>query len=105
MYELALVLSYNESPRAIRVFERLYALADERPDLAAIRDDVTVVEIQEWRTERSLRSAREEAEEQEGMARNIREFEANEAAIRSGSHRGWLSWVAQIYFWTFSGLG
>ena len=98
LYELALVLSYNESPRAIRVFERLYALADERPDLAAIRDDVTVVEIQEWRTERSLRSAREEAEEQEGMARNIREFEANEAAIRSGSHLGWLSWVAQIYF-------
>ena len=94
-------MSRSGSPRAIKVFECLYSLGDQRPDLATIRDRTIVVPIQEWQTAYALTRAREEAEQQEGMARNIREFEANKAAIRSGSHLGWLSWLARVYFGDF----
>jgi len=104
LYEIALTLCFRPSSRAIVVFEDLYALGDDRPDLAGIRDGRTVVTIPDWQIERNQQLANDSAAEQEALAQTRREFERNEEAIRGGADLQWLSWLADVYFGNFSDL-
>jgi hypothetical protein len=101
LYEIALTLCFRPSSRAIVVFEDLYALGDDRPDLAGIRDGRTVVTIPDWQIERNQQLANDSAAEQEALAQTRREFERNEEAIRGGADLQWLSWLADVYFVEF----
>jgi len=100
LYELAFALSYNAS-RAFGApaFDRLYAMADNQPGFAAIRDKSVATVLPhkhlEWKIKR--------AEDDGGQSPEIlcANFAKEIVRIRSGEHTGWLNWASHVYFGLF----
>jgi hypothetical protein len=97
-YEAAFSMSYQmEGPNAQAAFEALFALADNRADLQAVRNRSTVYELGTGYLDRSPRDKTEESPEK------LRdEFQKAAETIRDGSNLPWLTWAACLYFGLFS---
>lgn len=102
IYEMALWSSYRATPRAKDKFDWLWILADQHPNLAAVRDRNLAVPIPDWQSERYEGHAQRIAEKQAARAKNRREFEEHQAEIRSAERLDWLDWLAGIYLGLFS---
>jgi predicted NACHT family NTPase len=100
LYEAAFAMNYSTGgPRAQTFFDDLFARGDNRADLRAVRDAAMSCAIPREFLNRSSR------ENNEGDVETLgRNFEKEADAIRDGSHLGWLTWVAQVYFCLFDGL-
>jgi predicted NACHT family NTPase len=100
LYEASFAMNYSmDGPRAQTLFERLFALADNRVDLRSVRDAAMSYAIPRGSLDRP---PRDDADgDGETQRRN---FERDADAIRSGAHLGWLTWAAQVYFGLFSDL-
>jgi hypothetical protein len=100
-YEAAFALSY-EATDSQRAFDRIYELADNRPDLAAVRMRSVSCEIPEGH--RDMRGRQEEAHKaarSNDIDRVRREFARDAAAVASGAHLNGLIWAARIYLGIF----
>ena len=94
LYEAALSMAFSmDGPQADAAFESLFALSDNRADLRAVLDASVSCKIPRWPLNRPPRGDTEQSpEELRGK------FKKEAEAIRNGSHLGWLSWAAQVYF-------
>jgi len=104
LYELALMVAFQIGPDVRESFEELYAFADGSKALEACREASCVAEIQDWRLNESERRREEREKRSAGRARNLAEVESHRELIRSGTHFGWLDWIAKVYFAHFSDL-
>jgi len=98
LYEAAFIMVFSmDGPQAEAAFGKLFALADDRDDLRAVRDASMSCKIPNGHLNRPPRD--EDTEQSPEELR--RRFEKEADAIRSGSHLGWLGWAAQAYFGLF----
>jgi hypothetical protein len=100
LYEAALGMTFSmNGPQANMGFEKLFALADNRADLRAVRDACVSCKI----SPRGLlnRPPRDDGDTEHDLEQR-RNFENDADAIRNGNHLGWLTWAAQVYFSLFS---
>ena len=98
LYQAALsMVFWMDGAEADAAFEALFALGDKRVDLLAVRDVVTSFEIPSAYFERPPRDNTEQSPEELRQ-----EFEKEAEAVRNGSHLGWLTWAARVYFGLFS---
>jgi hypothetical protein len=102
LYELALRLTFRGGEGASTLFDALLSLADGKPDLEFVRESCCVEEIPEWRIKNIERRDVAVARQESGRARNRAKFAKDRENVRSGSHLGWLTWAAQIYFGEFA---
>jgi hypothetical protein len=100
LYEAAFAMSFSmDGSPARAAFEELFALADNRSDLRAVRDAAMSCEVPKGLLDRPPR------DDSDGdIETQRRNFERDADAIRNGSHLGWLTWVAQVYFGLFRDL-
>jgi hypothetical protein len=102
LYEAAFAMNFSMGgPRAQTSFEQLFALADNRADLRTVRDASMSCAIPIGLLDRPPRDDEDTEHNLETQRRN---FERDADAIRNGSHLGWLTWVAQVYFGLFRDL-
>jgi hypothetical protein len=98
LYEAAFAMTFAmEGQQANTEFERLFTLADNRADLQSVRRACMSCPIPSGLFDRPPRDddAGQDVETQR------REFERVADAIRNGSHLGWLTWAAEVYFGLF----
>jgi hypothetical protein len=102
LYEAALSTTLSmDGPQATAAFEQLFALADNRADLRAVRDASMSCAIPSGILNRPPRDGGDTEHDLETQRRN---FEKDADAIRNGNHLPWLTWAAQIYFSLFPGV-
>lgn len=105
LYEAAFPFTWrSESRLGSAVFEKLCELGEGDAQLRAIRDASVCAKLPDRYLERKVGHHAREAEEERGRADNRTKFEAEVAAIRTGSHAGWLGFLAEIYYGMFSDL-
>src|SRR5207245_171843 len=89
LYEVALGLTFHATPlHAQTMFAQLFALAEARADLLAVRDRSTSVKLPAGYLGRGPRISN--ARERQDPDEQRRNFERDAEAIRSGAHLGWL---------------
>jgi hypothetical protein len=97
LYEAAFSMVFSmDGPEADTAFEALFALADNRGDLLAVRDASVSCKIPSGHLNRPPRDDTEQSLEELRA-----KFEKEVEAICNGSHLGWLGWAAQVYFGLF----
>lgn len=103
LYDLALNVAVHQiGPEARSAFERLFDLAEGDPALETVRRTCCYLEIPAWRAEDAERRKEREQSRADGRARNRADFEKHASSIRTGTHFGWLGWIAQVYFAMFT---
>jgi hypothetical protein len=100
-YEAALSLSYHAADSE-RVFARVYELADDRADLAAVRMRSISSAVPEEHLEMMERRAARSTETADDLDGLRRDFALDAAAIASGAHLNGLVWAARVYLGIFS---
>jgi hypothetical protein len=97
-YELALRMTFAmDGQPASEAFEKLFDLADNRPELRAVRGASISCPVPE-----PVLPAQDESEHDPQALRH--KFERNASAIRDGRHLGGLTWAARVYFGLFADL-
>jgi hypothetical protein len=99
-YEAALSLSYAATDGQ-RAFERLYEMANNRPDLATVRTRWLSSDISGL-LDMMLSRAAHKAERTNDPDRLRSDFARDAAAIASGAHLNWLLWAARVYLGLFN---
>jgi hypothetical protein len=102
LYELAFSWMYGNPDANIDIFESLYALADATRDLQPVRDNLLASAIQSWQAEDKQRAAATLKKRAAGRLNNLRQFAKDISKIKNGTHLGWMSWAANVYFNNFS---
>ncbi len=100
-YEAALLLTYQAADSQ-NLFSKLYNLADNRDDLAAVRVRSVSSTVPEQLFETIERRAARGAETDADPERVRRDFARDAAAIASGAHLNGLIWAARLYLGLFS---
>jgi len=104
-YEAAFSFIWQSTSRLGRaIFEMLYDLGERDAALRSIRDASVCAKLPDYYLERKIGHHAREAEEEKGRTENRTKFEAEVASIRTGSHSGWLGFLAEIYYGMFSDL-
>jgi hypothetical protein len=102
LYEAALRTTFTiNGPKANAMFEKLFALADHRADLRALRDGSMLCVIPTGLLSRPPHNDGDTEHVRETVRRN---FERDADAIRNGTHLGWLTLAAQVYFGLLLGV-
>ena len=101
-YEAALSLSYQTGDDSARAFDRVYGLADDRNDLAAVRARSVSSDVPEGRFENRMQRVTRDAEQTNDPDRLRRDFARDAAAIASGAHLNGLIWAARVYLGIFN---
>jgi hypothetical protein len=97
LYEAAFGMVFSiHGPEADAAFEALFALADNRTDLRAVRDASMSCKIDGRYLSRPPRD-----DTKQSLEKLRGKFEKEAEAIRNGSHLGWLKWAALVYFGMF----
>ena len=100
LYQAAFQMVYSmDGKEADAAFDTLFAFGNDRADLRTVRDASVIYEIPSVYFERPPRDNTEQS-----PAELRKKFEDEVGTIRNGSHLGWLSWAAQVYFGFFSRL-
>jgi hypothetical protein len=103
LYEVAISWTVSdERPERLPEFERVYNLAEGRPDLAKIRADAMFIKLPPGYLRHAPRRGADDSDTR--ITKHRADFHENIDVIRSGTHLGWLAWAAQIYFGLFSDL-
>lgn len=103
LYDLALSVAVHQiGPEARSAFETLFDIAEGNSALEIVRRNCCYLEIPAWRAEDAERSREREQSRADGRARNRADFEKHASNIRTGTHFGWLGWIAQVYFAMFT---
>jgi hypothetical protein len=98
LYEAALATAFSmDAPPANSEFEKLFALANDRADLRAVRDASMSCAIPGGFLNRVLPDDNKKPD----LGTQRRNFEKDADAIRNGKHLGWLTWAARVYFSLF----
>ncbi|WP_442754278.1 NACHT domain-containing protein [Methylocystis sp. JAN1] len=102
LYEIGLSLSYRADPaNGIGIFDDFFERAEQEETLKSIRDSLIVTILPEnYLTFR----ARRDRESENGRDQRRQEFDQDIAAIRSGSHIGWVDYLGRIYYAKFFDL-
>jgi hypothetical protein len=99
LYEAALAMTFSmDGPQSNTAFERLFALADNRDDLRAVREASLSCAIPSGLLDRPVH----DDDKRHDLKTQRRNFKKNADAVRNGKHLGWLTWAAQVYFSQFS---
>ncbi len=102
LYNLALSIAVHQiGPEVRSTFEWLLEFSEGDFALEAIRSTCCYMEIPTWRAEDAARSKEREQLRLDGRAKNRANFEEHASNIRTGTHSGWLGWIAQVYFAIF----
>lgn len=100
-YEAALLLSYQATD-CLGAFARVYAIADDRADLAAVRTRAVSSDLPEgWLETMGRRAARDAEATNDDPDQLRRDFARHAAAIASGAHLNGLIWAARVYLGIF----
>jgi hypothetical protein len=102
LYELAFSWVYGSPEQNLDIFEPLYYLAEALPNLRPIRDNHLANAIQSWQAEDKQRAAAELENRRAGRLKNLKQFAEDINKIKDGTHLGWMSWAANVYFANFS---
>lgn len=102
LYELAFSWVYGNPEENIDIFESLYHLTDVIPNLGPIRDKLLANALQRWQAEDKQRAAAELKKRSRGRLKNLRQFAKDIDSIKDGTHLGWMTWAAGVYFANFS---
>jgi hypothetical protein len=100
-YEVALSLSYQATDSQ-GTFTRVYEVADNRDDLAAVRTRSVSSDLPEGRLETMERRAARNAESTADPDRLRRDFARDAAAIASGANLNGLIWASRVYLGIFN---
>lgn len=100
LFELALILSWQaDQPEALSVFERLMAMSEREPGLAAIQARLNTLAL----PERYFDACAGQANDTEGSRKKQREeFAGRKELIHCGEDLQWLTHLARIYFALYS---
>lgn len=101
LYELAFQWAYGNPEDNIEVFESLFALADSTSSLRPTRDRMVAQEIESWRAKDHRREFKEVEKRKAGRLKNLEQFTTDIQMIAEGTHRGWMTWTAEVYFGHF----
>jgi hypothetical protein len=104
LYELALVLSFRPTERALGVFAELHDMATGRPDLQDILTKNLSCPLEGWRKKDARRRAEGVAKKQATREQDLREFAEHRNAIGRGAHYGWMEWLGDLYLGRFNNV-
>jgi len=105
LYEAAFSFAWHRDAQGgVSAFETLYELGDTDGSLRSIRDAAISAKLPDGYLKLKIGQHDREAKDEKGRERNRAQFDADVAAIRDGSHAGWLSFLAEIYYGMFSDL-
>jgi len=99
-YEAALSLSY-QATKGQYAFARVYEMADNRPDLAAVRTRSVSSDLPEGYLDTIGRRAARDADSTDDPDSLRRDFARDAGAIASGAHLNGLIWAARVYLGIF----
>ncbi|MBL8559181.1 MAG: hypothetical protein JNM47_10710 [Hyphomonadaceae bacterium] len=104
LFDVAIVYSRGDSPRAQDNFEQLYALGQAADDLRETLEAALVCDLGWWYTDKREQRA-EHLRDREADKEDLRaRFAANRADVRDGKALGYLGFAAEIYFDLFADL-
>ena len=104
LFQFALMQCWTEAPWGAARFEELSSIAHARSDLTQIYDEITYVEIPEWRRSEAAREVARSRKNARDLEQTIKNFGCAVPAIRLGQEVGWLAWAARIYFAEFEDI-
>ncbi|HWV54722.1 hypothetical protein [Pseudorhodoplanes sp.] len=104
LYEMSFSFIWrSESQLGRDVFEKVYDFGEGDTWLLSIRDTSVCTKLPDRYLEHKIQRDAREAKEERGRAENRTKFKEEIAAIRAGSHTGWLGFLAGIYYGLFAG--
>ncbi len=96
LYDAALTFTYQvDGQRGTEKFEELFAKADKEPSLIATRESAVVHQLPDRYLEGRESRVIDRTDNREGQRH---EFDSAIEQIRTGSHLGWATHIARIYF-------
>ena len=102
IYESLLRIVFRQEPDFHPLFERLYAYAEGKPALMAVRERCCSSPVVDWRLrekeEDAARAAKRSEDRAKRFIKRCRDFDEHEASIAAGEHRGWLGHIGDVYF-------
>jgi hypothetical protein len=101
VYELSLSVALSSAPESAALFDDIFLFANGNTRLTGIRERCCRSEIDDWRHKRAISRSDKDRERDESKTERKQNFEMQKEAIRTGSHVGWLSWIAKVYFARF----
>jgi len=100
-YEAAVLMTY-QATEGQEAFVRLYEMADNRADLAALRTRLILSDLPEGYFDTMQRRAASDAEGKNRPDQVRRDFARDAPAIAHGAHLNGLIWAARVYLGIFS---
>ncbi|WP_020484752.1 NACHT domain-containing protein [Methylomonas sp. MK1] len=101
IFELTLVIITSQTTN-IELFDILFNYRTNHPELEDIWSRTCQCEIPEWRWNKINKTVTLRENRLNNQQKNRIAFDKDLALIRAGSHLGWMSWLAKIYFSRFS---
>lgn len=103
IYALACAIAFDQDPALSKVtYDDLWSAAEQRPQLAAILEQMSVCRIEDWRMESAQRRRKRQQERATRQTRNIANFEPHKKALAAGTAIGFLEHCARIWYGLFS---
>ncbi|ACI53968.1 conserved hypothetical protein [Rhizobium leguminosarum bv. trifolii WSM2304] len=100
-YAATLTYVYQNASNSRALFEQLYAYSQSEP-FSKEFTDLSLCPVDRWEHEAAVRTLAERSKTEESRQKHRNDFDAAEGLIRSGEHKGWLAWCANVYFAIFS---
>jgi hypothetical protein len=100
IYKSLLGSVFRQEPDFHPLFERLYAYAEGKPALMAVRERCCAPPAEDWLREKEEDAARAAKRSEDTAKRFIeqcRDFDENEASIAAGEHLAWLGHIGHVY--------
>lgn len=102
VFELVLQIAVYFDPPDVDFFETLFEYGLRRPELSEIQDRECFCVVEDWRRKDLDRKIKKDAQRKKERQDNRIKFKNNIESIQNGSHLGWLSWIAKVYFSQFT---
>lgn len=101
LYDLALNWSFRDSPRARLACQRLWAMADDKPELLSVRERCSSCALQDWRAEQVQASTRREEQLRQTKEFWQQRMRENAPAVRAGTDLNAMSFLSDLYLARF----